>query len=94
MVKCKGNSLCPIDRICCQKILNNNVNGAWKEYYKKYDLIQYSIATFSTASFWYQNIPKIPKEQIPIYEKEYLVYPQEFKGVPFLILRKKGTIVP
>lgn len=89
-----NNGNCPINRICCQKILNNNVKGAWKEYYRKYDLIQYAIATYTKAQLWYDTIPKIPKNQIPIYEKKYIIFRQEYEGVPFLILRKKGTIEP
>lgn len=86
-----GNICLPNNRVSCLFVQNQNVNKAWIEYYKKYDLIQYPISTFVRTTLWYQNIPKIPKDQIPIYEKEYIIRPQEFQGQPFLILIKRGS---
>jgi hypothetical protein len=84
----------PFSETTCEFVVNRNVNSAWIEYYKKYDLIQYPISTFVRTTLWYKNIPKIPKDQIPIYEKEYIIIPQEFEGQPFLLLIKRGSETP
>lgn len=89
-----GIKCLPYTRINCYSVQNENVNNAWIEYYKKYDLIQYPISTFVKSTLWYENIPKIPKEQIPQYEKEYIITPQQFQGQPFLILRKRDNPLP
>ena len=99
MVRCKdllSDEKCclPFSETTCEFVVNRNVNNAWIEYYKKYDLIQYPISTFVRTTLWYQNIPKITKDQIPIYEKEYIIIPQQFEGQPFLLLIKRGSETP
>ncbi len=51
MVRCKdllGDEKCclPFSETACEFVLNKNVNDAWKEYYKKYDLIQFNSTIF------------------------------------------------
>ena len=93
MVRCKtmpdGNKICcvPYTRWNCYNVTQANVENRWREYYKKYDLIQTPIAT----NYWYNNIPKIPKEQIPEYEKRYIINYEQYLGVPFLVLRERST---
>ena len=40
------------------------------------------------------TIDKIPKDEIPIYEEFYNIFPREFYGVPYLILQAKPGVTP
>jgi hypothetical protein len=65
----------------CWAITQLNVEAAWKEYYTKYDLLEYRL--FATGANWYNTIDKIPKDEIPIYAEFFNIYPREFYGVPY-----------
>ena len=76
----------------CWAITQLNVEAAWKEYYTKYDLLEYRL--FATGANWFNTIDKIPADKIPIYAEFFNIYPREFYGVPYLILQAKPGVTP
>jgi len=76
----------------CWGITQLNVEDAWKEYYTKYDLLEYRL--FATGANWYNTIDKIPADKIPYYEQFYNIFFRDFMGVPYLILQAKLGVTP
>ena len=69
-------------------VINNQVqtnnNSDWL---KTHDLEQYYVGSNIT----YRGIPKIPKEDYPIVEKEFYIWPYVYNDVPYVVIKKKPT---
>jgi len=76
----------------CWLVTQLNVEEAWRNYYKKFDLLVFRLPT--TGANWYNTIDKIPKDKIPFYEQFYNIFFREYLGVEYLILQQKAGIIP
>ena len=74
----------------CWAATQINVEQKWKEYYEKYDLLEYTLGAVN----YFNTLNKIPKDEIPEYEKFYFIFPREYLGVPYLILRQRPGVTP
>jgi len=76
----------------CWLVTQLNVEEAWREYYTKYDLLEFRLP--ATGLNWYNTVDKIPKDKIPFYEQFYNIYFRDYFGVEYLILQQKPGVVP
>lgn len=74
----------------CWAINTINVEERLRQYYKEYDLLQYTLGAVN----YYNGINKIPKNKIPEYEKYYFIIREEYFGVKYLILRLRPGANP
>lgn len=79
---------CPrVTNTTCQLIVQANLNREAKEYYTKYDLIEFYVGGIKA----FNPIPKIPPAEYPVLEQTYFLSFREYEGVPFVVLLKRPT---
>ena len=69
----------------CKLVTNYNVTNANKQFFETHDLKLFFIRGIQG----YEGIPKIPPSEYPIVEKEYIIYYDEYEGVPYVTLQKR-----
>lgn len=75
------------DAQLCWAITQNNVTNNNKLFFENNDLRSFSLRGIQT----YEGIPKIPKDQYPIYEKDFFLNFYEYEGVPYVVLIKRPS---
>ena len=74
-----------VDPQTCFVITQQNVINSNKLFFENNDLLNFSLRGIQT----YEGIPKIPKDQYPIYEKDYFLNFYEYEGVPYVVLQRR-----
>ena len=69
----------------CQLIVNKNVIDSNKAFFETHDLKLFFIRGIQG----YEGIPKIPSSEYPILENDYIIYYDEYEGVPYVTLQKR-----
>lgn len=75
------------DAQTCWAITQRNVNNSNKMFFETHDLRSFSLRGIQT----YEGIPKIPRDQYPIYEKDFYLNFYEYEGVPYVVLIKRPS---
>ena len=73
----------------CQLIVNKNVTDQNKRFFETHDLKLFYIRGIQG----YEGIPKIPKSEYSILEKDFILYFDEYEGVPYVTLQKRRNPV-